>query len=356
MRLPKTLLANPVLRRREFSVPKKLRVLAIDGGGSRGIIPATVLAEIERRTGKPISALFDVIAGTSTGGFQALLFVTPGPNGPRYSAKDVVELYRNHSKNIFHKSLWHTLVSLDGLRGPKYPAQSALRVFEKYFGSAELKDAVTQVMVTCYDMDVHQLRIFSKRKAAADPKMNLLMSQAARATTALPVAFPAAEIRSVDGSAVYHALDGGLGAGNPIILAMEDAITPEGIRPNEILALSLGTGEYDQSLPFQKMRRWGLLQWLHGLLLMDLLYEAMSHVATLEARRGLGDENFFRFQAVLPPQLYKSDLTAAKDLQAFQDIARKMLEQNSARFEKFLGELTAAAGRAAASGSGRGAA
>jgi len=45
------------------------RVLAIDGGGIRGIIAATVLVELERRLApRPLATVFDLIVGTSTGG------------------------------------------------------------------------------------------------------------------------------------------------------------------------------------------------------------------------------------------------------------------------------------------------
>jgi patatin-like phospholipase/acyl hydrolase len=43
-----------------------MRVLAIDGGGIRGLIPALVLTELERRAGRRTFELFDLIAGTST--------------------------------------------------------------------------------------------------------------------------------------------------------------------------------------------------------------------------------------------------------------------------------------------------
>ena len=46
--------------------PSMKKILSIDGGGIRGLIPALVLAEIENRTGKAVADCFDLIAGTST--------------------------------------------------------------------------------------------------------------------------------------------------------------------------------------------------------------------------------------------------------------------------------------------------
>ena len=48
------------------------RLLSLDGGGIRGIIPALVLAHLERQMGAPTSELFDLIVGISTGGILAL--------------------------------------------------------------------------------------------------------------------------------------------------------------------------------------------------------------------------------------------------------------------------------------------
>ena len=56
-----------------------MRVLSIDGGGIRGLIPALVLAEIERRSGRRVFELFDLIAGTSTGGILACALCAPDP-------------------------------------------------------------------------------------------------------------------------------------------------------------------------------------------------------------------------------------------------------------------------------------
>jgi uncharacterized protein len=60
---------------------KKIRILSIDGGGIRGILPGTLLTYVEEkikeRTGDKnasIGQYFDLIAGTSTGGVSGWLF------------------------------------------------------------------------------------------------------------------------------------------------------------------------------------------------------------------------------------------------------------------------------------------
>ena len=92
------------------------KILSIDGGGIRGIIPAVILGEIERITGKPISNLFDLIAGTSTGGILALGLAKPNLDGfPEYSAQDLVGLYESEGSRIFNRSILHRILSLESL-------------------------------------------------------------------------------------------------------------------------------------------------------------------------------------------------------------------------------------------------
>ncbi len=79
--------------------PKKnYTILSIDGGGIRGIIPAIIIAEIEKLTGVPAYQLFDLIAGTSTGGILALGLTVPEETK---TAKQMLEFYRNDAANIF---------------------------------------------------------------------------------------------------------------------------------------------------------------------------------------------------------------------------------------------------------------
>jgi uncharacterized protein len=79
-----------------------LRVLAIDGGGIRGIIPGVMLVEIERITGRPIRESFDLMVGTSTEGILALGLAVPDDGGhPRYSAEELLRLYTEQGGAIF---------------------------------------------------------------------------------------------------------------------------------------------------------------------------------------------------------------------------------------------------------------
>jgi hypothetical protein len=101
-----------------------VRILAIDGGGMRGIIPARLLAHLEERTGRRAAELFDLVAGTSTGGLLALGLSKPDPHHParpHYRASEIVDFYRLSGRDIFRRSLLHFIRSLGSWLGPKYP-------------------------------------------------------------------------------------------------------------------------------------------------------------------------------------------------------------------------------------------
>ena len=85
---------------------KKLtRILCIDGGGVRGLIPAYFLSELEERFGIETFSAFDIIAGTSTGGILALCLTAPDISGKqaKFTARECLELYEKNSDAIFPK-------------------------------------------------------------------------------------------------------------------------------------------------------------------------------------------------------------------------------------------------------------
>ena len=97
------------------------RVLSIDGGGIRGIIPAMVIASIEKKMGKPARELFDLMVGTSTGGILALGLSRPGlGRQAQFSARRVVKLYEEQGDKIFEYSLWRKLRTVGGILEESY--------------------------------------------------------------------------------------------------------------------------------------------------------------------------------------------------------------------------------------------
>jgi patatin-like phospholipase/acyl hydrolase len=138
-------------------------ILSIDGGGIRGIIPATMLVEVERITGKPISDLFRFIGGTSTGGVLALGLAAPGADGtPKFSAQDLLHLYTDPSstKQIFQKNLSRQEPdpqlsfrdqALHAIANPRYLAPT--KVLDDKFGDTLLSKSLTDVLITANRVD-----------------------------------------------------------------------------------------------------------------------------------------------------------------------------------------------------------
>src|SRR3954462_8620011 len=136
-----------------------MRVLSIDGGGIRGLIPAIVLADLERRTGRRIAELFDLIAGTSTGGILACALTRPasdGSGGPAFSAADLIGLYESEGPEIFHRSLVKRITSVDGYADERYDDGGLNAALGRFLDGTKLSEAVTDLFITAYEIERRQ--------------------------------------------------------------------------------------------------------------------------------------------------------------------------------------------------------
>lgn len=171
-------------------------LLAIDGGGIRGVIPARVLQEIETRLGRPICELFDMLAGTSTGGIIALGLSKPNADdtGPAFRAADLLELYVDHGHELFPDSLLLKIRSLDGLADVRYPTKPLEDLLRDRFGDVNLSQARVDVVVPTYDLSKPGPFFFKRRYTLADSAYDVKMWQVARATSAAPTYFEPAAV------------------------------------------------------------------------------------------------------------------------------------------------------------------
>ena len=313
-----------------------IRILSIDGGGIRGIIPAIVLAELERRTGRPVAETFDLIAGTSTGGILALSLTAKGEGGkPAWSAEQMIDLYVKEGENIFARSLWDRIRSVGGLLDEKYPPEGMERAFRTYMGDARLSEALTEVVVTAYEIEQRTTFFFKSAKARADGRDDFAIRDAAQATSAAPTYFEPVRIERGGGRPDLALVDGGVFANNPAMCAYAEALKDEA--DDEILLLSLGTGELTRPIPYEDAKDWGLAEWAKPII--DVVFDGVSDATDHHLERILGGDRYFRFQTRLDRARDDMDDASQGNLHLLKQEADELLRDERDRFEKLVEAL-----------------
>ncbi len=232
-------------------------ILSVDGGGIRGIIPAIILAEIEKRARKPIAEIFDLVAVTSTGGIVIAGLCKKDKQGnPQYSASDLVELYQEYGSYIFKSSFLRRSI-FSWLNCAQYPHKNIEFVLDKYFGEDILKNTLSKVLITSYDINNNYPFFF---KSWREDRNFIRLKDALRAATAAPTYFIPKHLKINQKEMVL--VDGGVFANNPAACAYASG---KRLFPNDdILLLSIGTGRTDRSIANSK--RFGKIGWIKPLL------------------------------------------------------------------------------------------
>jgi len=266
------------------------RILALDGGGIRGLYTAVLLDRLSQQV-PGFTDRADLLAGTSTGGILALGLAKG------IALQDLIALYQNHGNAIFSHSLWHEVRDLGDLTGAKYDNDELVRILHDTFGEAKLDDLLPRhVLVPSFDLDnqaappaprMWKPKFFHNFPGPGSDGQEKIADVALR-TSAAPTYFP-----------VYQGyVDGGVAANNPAMAALAQAIDPgTGKQPLANLRIfSVGTGLTPQFVSGDRLD-WGLAQWAP--LLANMMIEGMMGVADYECARLLGDK-YFRLGPVLP--------------------------------------------------------
>src|ERR1044072_1561700 len=199
------------------------RILSIDGGGLRGVVPLTILKKVEELTGQPIWKSFDLIAGTSTGGLIASALTiprSPEEKEAKYSLDDILNVYLNRGQEIFpprKTKIGKLFETADDLVNPKFSDKGIARVFTDVCGNARLNDSLTEIMVCTSDLTNNVPLFFKTRSSRRNPAQNILVYEACRATSAGPTYLPAFELTYPNGNEKPNRLciDGGVYVNNP---------------------------------------------------------------------------------------------------------------------------------------------
>lgn len=298
-------------------------ILSIDGGGIRGIIPAAFLIEFEKRTGKPICELFDLIAGTSTGGILAATLTLPNSHGkPKYSAEQVRFAYFEHGGAIFHRSMLRSVTTLGGLARPIYSPRTLELMLERYLGNERLHTTLTEILVTAYDMASNTPWFFktSFAKHHRTPEDDPLLTQVVRATTAAPTYFPPLMMEG------HCLVDGGVFACNPALCAYAQArnMYPE---EKEFLVVSLGTGLQVHNRPCSEISNWGIADW--AVPISAVMLNSSSASVDYQMRALVGNENYVRLQVKLDDDATGMDDASDKNLRRLDSLAQQAVRQQS---------------------------
>ena len=305
-----------------------MKVLCIDGGGIRGLIPAIVLAEIERRTGRRIADMVDLIAGTSTGGILACGLTRPGPDGkPFFTANELADIYVQEGPKIFHRSLAKRITSVDGWIDERYDDDGLNAALERYLADTRLSDALTDVFVTAYDIHDRFAFFFRSARARTDPTYDFPMVRATRATAAAPSYFEPAEVTDVAGARTYPLVDGGVYAVNPSMCAYADVVRAGAELE---LMLSLGTGEQTRAYTFEETRSWGQLEWARPVL--DIVFDGVANTIDFEAVTLMG-QRYVRLQPPLGAASDDLDDASPENLAALTAQAEKLIAESDAELD-----------------------
>lgn len=252
----------------------RFNVLALTGGGYRGLYTAHVLAELEGFAGRPLGQCFDLIAGTSIGGILALALAFEIP------MVKVVEEFHQRAPTIFRKR-----GALAGWTRAKY-AQGGLRqAIQAIFSSdATLAMAKHAVIIPALNLTHGEPQVFKTRHNEnyhRDYRYRVI--EIALATSAAPVYFPIAQLDN------QLFADGGLFANAPDLAALHEAEKFLNVDPAAVRMLSIGTTTSKYAIAHDRDKDLGAIQWMQGTRLLEVMLSAQRQMSTQIVRHRLAD-------------------------------------------------------------------
>lgn len=213
-------------------------ILCLSGGGVRGILTLEVLKKIEKREGKRLCEVYDLIIGTSTGSIIA------GGLALGLSTDTLYHYFETLCSKVFVKKWHHNFTNPFGIFSPKYDSKNIIsELTSKY--NKDLRDLKTLYMSTAYSVKDSKVKIFKSWRDEDNESYKLY--DTVLASIAAPTYF----------SEYKGFIDGGVYSNNPSLIA---ALECRKIWKDESMNItSIGTGYISNEF---KTTNWGALEWI----------------------------------------------------------------------------------------------
>ena len=362
------------------------------GGGMRGLIPATIMAEIERKTGLYMSDMVDIFTGPSTGAILNAALTRPHrrhPDRPQYKARHMIRFYEREGANIFpndrsraFRGFIHDfnnrtmrLGTLSKLFRHGHYASSNLAVsLYKLLGEVKLSEARSSLVVPFYNILGESLDIakeMDEEEDAPAPSINNIMTEGGRAvwmknligdsrhgrqhvtmdvklydlimgSCAAPTYFKCHDFQAFDKESRnwrnYHAIDGSI-FDNPCI-TYHGVLRRQVPKDQELVMICLGTGFHSRSIhkdEWNSFGSMGVVDPVNDLPLINIFFHA-SESALMESFSQDLSGNIYYFNKPLPrgKNVYPSsdiDNADPENLTALKRFAHEIIEDNQEQFD-----------------------
>jgi predicted acylesterase/phospholipase RssA len=272
---------------------KTYRILSIDGGGIKGVFPASLLAAVEKALAGPVGSYFDLIAGTSTGGIIALGL------GLGFRAAELLEFYETLGPQVFggnRAKLWLRHWGLS-----KYDSAPLRRALEGKFGTRRIGDSLTRLVIPSMNVETGKVYIY---KTAHHPHLEtdyrVPAVEAAMATASAPTYFPT----HLSSSGV-PLIDGGVWANNPVGMAVVEAVGVLGWPRDQLRVLSVGCTVTPFSVGARRKAALGKIPWAAKV--ADVFMAGQSSASLGTAYVLAGHENVMRINPTVPAGRFELD-------------------------------------------------
>jgi patatin-like phospholipase/acyl hydrolase len=316
------------------------KILQIDGGGIRGIIPAVILSYLEEKCGKPLCQCFDLITGTSTGA------IIGGAIAASVPASQIRDLYINKGKTLFTPRTRFN--PRNWIRG-KYDQRPFIEEMEKFLDKLTLADLKnSRFMATAFNLSsqrTHFIKSWDPRDE--DKKYKLVDVIAWSALSAVyyfdKINVPEFEwndyqIDKLDSSprlkklgAVFQ--DGGQGAHNNTLGYILTEILANRWIQEEIYILSLGTGGYSKPPSYEKAAQFSITKQLKSYLLCQARGEstinqvlAAHYVSSLASPNEHPHITFKRIDKILDNE-DEDGLDKVEYIEKYQQYGNKLISE-----------------------------